>query len=168
MSEIHKLYLLTGSNIEPRLQYLRDANSLIELHIGEILQASAVYESAPWGFEATENFLNQVVLVNTGFSPEQVLKRLLLIEKQMGRIRNDKGYSSRTIDIDILYYDLKVIEQPNLIIPHPRLHLRKFTLLPLTELAGEMIHPILGLSHIDLLARIKEHDEVTKFEEPNQ
>lgn len=168
MADIHTLYLLTGSNIEPRLHYLKDANSFIELHIGEILQESAVYESAPWGFEASENFLNQVLLVKTAITPEEVLKRVFLIEKLMGRNRNDKGYNSRTIDIDILYYDRQVIEQPNLMIPHPRLHLRKFTLLPLTELAGEMIHPLLGLSHIELLAGSKDNDEVMKYEEPKQ
>jgi 2-amino-4-hydroxy-6-hydroxymethyldihydropteridine diphosphokinase len=159
----NSLYLLTGSNIEPRLEYLHEANKLIDSHIGAIIARSSVYESAPWGFEAREYFLNQVIQVETEKAAEEVLSLILKIERQMGRVRRDQGYESRVIDIDILYFNDEVIKTDGLEIPHPRLHLRRFTLLPLAEIAAELIHPSLQLSNKDLLAQCPEDPSIQVF-----
>jgi 2-amino-4-hydroxy-6-hydroxymethyldihydropteridine diphosphokinase len=159
----NSLYLLTGSNIEPRLEFLDEANRLIETFIGAIMARSSVYESAPWGFEAPGRFLNQVVKVESEHEAEEVLSMVLGIERQMGRVRRNQGYESRVIDIDVLYFNDEVIKTGGLEIPHPRLHLRRFTLLPLTEIAGDFMHPSLQLSNKDLLTQCPEDPSIQIF-----
>ena len=124
---------------------------MISLKIGIIKKQSGVYESESWGFEADCHFLNQVILVRSQLSPENLLKCILNIEKYLGRQRNEAGYTSRTIDIDILYYGSRIIKKDHLTVPHPRLHERKFTLAPLVEIAANLIHPVLKKSNKELL-----------------
>ncbi|OQX72945.1 MAG: 2-amino-4-hydroxy-6-hydroxymethyldihydropteridine diphosphokinase [Bacteroidetes bacterium 4484_249] len=139
MSEV---LLLTGGNTGNRMKLLSDAADLINNEIGSIIQTSSVYETEPWGFECKNPFLNQVVKLKTELSPQEVLEKILNIEKSLGRKRNSSNYESRLIDIDILFYDdLQIIEE-KLQIPHPRLHERKFALIPLTEIAGSFVHPV--------------------------
>lgn len=124
---------------------------MISEKAGTILQRSAIYESEPWGFEDDTPFLNQVVEISTELSPALLLEQLLTIETRLGRIRPfdgcgcsvQEGYSSRNIDIDILFYGQKLVFTEQLMIPHPRLHERKFTLVPLHEIAPGFIHPLL-------------------------
>jgi len=148
---LNKVFLLFGSNIEPRLSFLQKAERGVADLIGKICQLSSVYESDPWGFQADQRFLNRVVIVETDLSPQEVLKRVLSIESKIGRKRHKNGYSSRQIDIDILYFNEANIEEPGLIIPHPGIPVRRFTLVPLVEIAENFIHPVLKQSHAELL-----------------
>lgn len=159
----HQAYILLGSNLGNRTQHLQQARILLESNCGELMRESSIYESPPWGFDAEQSFLNQVVEIETDHRPAELLTKLLTIEKQMGRERNGSGYSSRIIDLDILYYDSIVLNEPLLSIPHPRLHLRRFTLLPLAEIAAGFVHPLLKLTNAELLKKTVDFSEVKPF-----
>ncbi|MFA8450571.1 MAG: 2-amino-4-hydroxy-6-hydroxymethyldihydropteridine diphosphokinase [Bacteroidales bacterium] len=136
-----KSFLLLGGNQGNRTELIQQAELFITQLTGTIVQKSLIYESEAWGFKAENNFLNSVVEIETNLSPEKLLETVLGIEDKLGRKRSGEGYSSRTMDIDILFYDNLIIKTPTLTIPHPRLHLRKFTLLPLAEIAPNYTHP---------------------------
>ncbi len=159
----HQAYILLGSNLGDRTQHLQKARIMLGLNCGGMLRESGIYESSPWGFDAKQSFLNQVVEIETDHRPAELLTKLLTIEKQMGRERNGSGYSSRIIDLDILYYDSIVLNEPLLSIPHPRLHLRRFTLLPLVEIAADFVHPRLKLTNAELLKKTVDFSEVKPF-----
>lgn len=159
----HQAYILLGSNLGDRTQHLQQARAMLELNCGKLLRESSIYESPPWGFDAEQSFLNQVLKIETDQSPAELLTRLLSIEKQMGRERNGSAYSSRIIDLDILYYESLVLNEPLLSIPHPRLHLRRFTLLPLAEIAADFVHPLLNLTNAELLKKTVDFSEVKPF-----
>lgn len=146
-----KVILLLGSNLGNRKQFLDKSMELIKSEVGSVLKVSSVYESEPWGFNSNNLFLNQAIIVETTYQPQTILKKLQKIEKELGRKIKSQTYQNRTIDIDILFYDKMQLESKNLIIPHPELHLRKFTLIPLIEIAGDYIHPVLG-QRLDMLA----------------
>lgn len=150
---VKQVFLSLGSNLGHRQTYLACALLETEKHIGRILKRSPVYETHSWGFKSEEQFLNQVILVECDKEPEEILQEINNIEKQCGRIRHEaEAYSSRTLDIDILYYGNLVYHSGKLIIPHPRLQYRKFVLQPLNDLDPEFIHPLLGKSNRQLLA----------------
>jgi len=152
MDETEKVVLLLGSNIEPREKFLKDAVSLLEEEMGRATIVSEVYESEPWGFEAQTSFYNMAVVFETRKEPEEVLDLCLKTEKTLGRERSgNKGYVSRTMDVDIIYFGNRVINSKRLTVPHPRLHLRRFTLLPLAETVPELIHPLLNKNQKKLL-----------------
>ncbi len=167
MGNKKEVYLLTGSNIKPRKSFLRDARLEIGNRIGDIIDQSSVYESTAWGFESNTDFLNQVLMVRSTLSAYEILSEILQIEKNLGRIRVDRNYSSRTIDIDILYFGSEIIKSNDLIIPHPRLHERKFTLMPLAEVAGNFTHPVLHLTNKELLEQTGDIGEVWIFKNEN-
>ncbi len=146
-----RVYLLLGSNIGNRKETLSKAYKLIVQNTGVILSSSGVYESAAWGFKSNNHFLNQVLLIETEYSPQHLLSEILNIENILGRVRKSKHYESRVIDIDILLYDDKIVEDINLKIPHPRLHQRNFALVPLVEIAGEFIHPVFNKTIKEIL-----------------
>jgi 2-amino-4-hydroxy-6-hydroxymethyldihydropteridine diphosphokinase len=154
---------LTGSNIEPRLTHLRKAKSEIRNRLGELKMTSSIYESEPWGFETDDAFLNQVVAVDSAEPSEEVLKIILGIESEMGRTRRGNGYSSRIIDIDILYFGDDNVKQENLVLPHPRMHLRRFTLEPLVEIAPGFVHPILKKTNRELLNECNDVVKVWRY-----
>ena len=156
------VYLLLGSNLGDRLQVLLAAGELIAIQIGNIVAESSIYETAPWGVLDQPSFLNQVVEVETDLSPEEVLRVILDIEHELGRVRYER-WGARVIDIDILYFNNLVLDSARLTIPHPRLHERRFTLIPLAELAPLFIHPILNKSTLHLLADCPDNSEVTIF-----
>ncbi len=161
MSKMVKTVLLLGSNIEPRLTFLNRALSLLEEEMGKAVAISEVYESEPWGFEADTSFYNQAVMFETDKPAGEILNICMKTEAALGRKRgNTEVYTSRTIDVDILYFGNRVIKTKNLVIPHPRLHLRRFTLMPLTEIAAEMIHPLLNKTQKELLTMCPDHSEV--------
>lgn len=147
----HIIFLEIGGNIEDRLEYLIKTKKKIENHIGKIQLSSSIYESPPWGFEAEHNFLNQCLKVETILNPSALLKEMLRIEEELGRVRNSNNYESRTVDIDLLFYEDQQIKNASLEVPHPRMHLRKFVLLPLCEIAADFSHPILNKSIKNLL-----------------
>ncbi len=126
-----------------KTQSILDAKKQISSQIGEIKKTSSFYESEPWGFNSSEWFINCVIEIKTPLTAIEVLQKLLEIESCLGRVRNpnEKGYSSRIIDLDMLFFNDEIICNPNLEIPHPRLHLRKFTMMPLVEIYPNFVHP---------------------------
>src|SRR3954468_19048602 len=127
---MNKAYLLTGGNEGDKYQNMQQARTNIEHICGHILQVSSLYETAPWGKTDQPDFLNQVLLIETQWNPQELLKTILQIEEKGGRIRKIKN-APRTIDIDILFYNHLVLEETGLTIPHPRIAERRFVLEPL-------------------------------------
>lgn len=158
-----KVFLGLGTNLGDRESNIIEAVKYIEEHIGKVLNSSSVYETAPWGFEAENDFFNMVVYVETRHSPAELLKEITRIESIMGRERNQDRYSSRVIDIDILLYDDLIIEEKGLKIPHRLIHERKFVLVPLNELAPDLIHPVYGKSISVLLERCRDRSKILKL-----
>ena len=160
--------LLLGSNLGERYRMLRDACSLIGKHAGKITKHSSVYESKPWGFQDENQFLNQVVIVETVLEPATLLKTLQHIEDELGKVRRGQGesYSSRLIDIDILFYHDEIIQTKDLTIPHKLLHRRRFTLLPLSEIKGDLVHPVFNKTISQLLSECPDDSEVRKTKSP--
>lgn len=135
-------YLSLGSNQGDKLKNLQEAIHKIAENIGAIQKISSVYETGSWGYEG-EDFYNICISVSTYLQPESLLKKLLIIEKELGRKRNKtKQYSDRRIDIDILLFDNEIVFSKDVIIPHPRMLDRKFVLVPLVEIAKNTLHPI--------------------------
>ncbi|PCJ89508.1 MAG: 2-amino-4-hydroxy-6-hydroxymethyldihydropteridine diphosphokinase [Flavobacteriales bacterium] len=153
-------YLLLGGNLGVRVETLAMTVELIEKRIGQAAKKSSIYETEPWGFQHENKFLNQVIKVKTALLPIELLTKILKIEKQLGRTRNKSQYSARTIDIDILFYNNIIISEKNLQIPHPRLHERKFALVPLCEIASDLFHPILKKSIKKLLENCGDNSQV--------
>ena len=151
MSE--KAYILLGSNMGDREHILDKACCMIAISCGDIIMKSAIYESEPWGFTSEQWFLNQVILVDVACSAHELMECLLSIESLLGRERTSKnGYSSRPIDLDVLYFWDAIINDDFITVPHPRLHLRRFTLLPLCDIAPDFLNPVFNKSNSQLLA----------------
>jgi len=163
---MNKAYLLLGSNLDDRKGLIRKAVQLISVRIGTIIQTSSLYESEPWGFSSDTNFLNQVVYIRTDLSPSVLLREILAVEKDLGRIRSNgrQGYSSRTIDIDILFYNEEIIREEHLNIPHPGIPVRMFALVPLCELNESFVHPVCQKTLGLLKAECTDRTEVVKYE----
>ena len=137
-----KLYILLGGNLGDKQKVFSDARARLNQQVGIITNHSAIYETEPWGFESDDIFWNQVLEISTAFSPEEVLTQTQHIERELGRIRKANQYDSRIIDIDILFFGDQIIKTENLVVPHPRVQERKFALVPLSEIAPELIHPV--------------------------
>src|SRR5690348_10402430 len=148
-------FLLTGGNLGDRFFNLQTAKELIEKDCGKIIKESSVYQTAAWGFTKQPDFYNQALQLQTNFSPEELMQKLLAIEKNMGRERNIK-MGPRIIDIDILLMDDFIISSSLITIPHPRLQERKFALTPLAEIAPDIMHPVLHQSIKQLLTVCKD------------
>lgn len=160
----HKTYISLGSNMGDTFQNLQKAVDFIFEHIGSVLKISPVYETASWGFEA-DDFLNAVILVQTRFSPKKVLRELLIIETKLGRVRNEEsGYQSRSIDLDVLYFDDEVLDSENLKLPHPQLHKRRFVLQPLVDIAAELMDPVQQKSAAQLLENCEDDTKMQKMQ----
>ena len=147
---MNQTYLLIGGNLGNRQKNLEKAGQLITAKAGQVGKSSSLCETEAWGIRDQPAFLNQVIFLFTKLDPRQLLSTILDIEHQMGRERTQK-FGPRAIDIDILFYNDAIIDEPGLTIPHPQLHLRKFTLEPLYEIAPSFIHPVLNKSISDLL-----------------
>lgn len=157
------VFLGIGTNLGNREVNLKKAIGRIEEFIGPVLQYSSVYKTEPWGFQTDDEFLNQVVRVETVLTPSGLLGRILMIESLLGRVRSRQRYSSRLIDIDILLYEDLILDSETLKIPHPLMYDRKFVLIPLCEIASEMIHPALKKTIAELLEICKDKSEVKKY-----
>jgi 2-amino-4-hydroxy-6-hydroxymethyldihydropteridine diphosphokinase len=156
--------ILLGSNMGDREGVLQSAIAEIVKHCGTVSIQSSIYETEPWGFQGENDFLNQVIIIKTSLTPTELLHKLLEIEISLGRKRkNSSAYISRNIDLDILYYASMVVQTGVLSIPHPRLHLRRFTLVPLCELLPDFIHPVLQKSHSELLQTLDDSSPVKLF-----
>jgi 2-amino-4-hydroxy-6-hydroxymethyldihydropteridine diphosphokinase len=154
-------YISTGSNVGDRFAALSLAREALNSKAGIVIRHSSVYETEPWGFRTETNFLNQVLVLQTSLSPSKLMRVILDIEKEMGRKRNLLGYEPRIIDIDILLYGKDVIGTHSLHIPHPRMHQRKFVLVPLAEIAPELVHPVSKQKISEILQNVQDNCFVT-------
>lgn len=154
------LYLSLGSNLGDRKALLNEALKEIEQEIGMVFAQSSFYETEPWGFNSDHFFLNIVVGVRTRLEPSEILEKSKEIEKRMGREPVVKGtYEDRPIDIDLLFYGKEIMHDTSLILPHPRLHLRRFVLDPLNEIAPDFMHPELNKTIRELRNELLSEEE---------
>ena len=160
---IHILYLLLGSNLGNKKKNIDDALEMINKRIGLVSNTSSLYETEPWGFTSEDYFLNMAAKVNTLLSPEEVLQQVNNIELVYGRKRQGMGYESRTLDIDILFYDDLILSTGALNIPHPHIAERKFVLVPLNEITKDLIHPVSGNTITELILTCPDSKKVRKL-----
>lgn len=151
-----------GSNLGDRLEHIKTALMKLRKCFGEEKIISSVYETEPWGVKNHPDYLNAVVCFFIQNEPHAVLKIIAEIENSGGRKRQDNDILPRTIDIDILFYGKKIINEPQLIVPHPKIEFRKFILLPLSEIMYDFIHPVIGQSIAHLLEGCNDFSEVRK------
>ncbi len=154
-------YLLIGGNLGNRPVYLQQAIDQIEASCGIILRRSSVYETAAWGNTDQPSFYNQALVVETMLEPAHLIRQLLSIEEAMGRKRDIK-MGPRIIDLDILLIDDLIIQSPALVLPHPALPQRRFALVPLAEVAPELVHPVLHKTISQLLDECTDELNVQK------
>jgi 2-amino-4-hydroxy-6-hydroxymethyldihydropteridine diphosphokinase len=161
-------YLCLGGNIGDREKSIDLALLKISEQVGEISLKSEIYETEAWGVINQQAYLNQCIEVKTNLTSLELINILLFIEKDLGRERTlNIIYESRTIDIDILFFNNDIINQSQLIVPHPRLHLRNFVLIPLHEIAANYLHPVLNKTIFNLLSDCNDISEVIHFKTIN-
>ena len=158
-------YILLGSNMGDKLTLLNNAIEIIGSRCGKVIKKSSLYESEPWGFDAEQNFINQAICVETELSAHKLLRELLSIEIELGRDRRRhyETYVSRPIDLDVIYYGEMINDDRELILPHPRLHLRRFVLEPLCEISSDFIHPVFNVTNKELLDRCEDEGIVVRY-----
>lgn len=157
------VYLLVGTNLGKRLNNIINAQASIVEQLGEITACSHIYETEAWGYSSANSFYNQALQIKTNLSPSDLMSKIKEIENKNGKIRNHPGrYVDRTLDIDILFYGSMVINHNGLIIPHPLLHLRKFVLAPLNEIAPDLLHPVLNKKIKQLLTECRDKNTIKK------
>ncbi len=154
---MRKIYLSIGSNKGNRYSFIKEALRLIRKDIGKVFLISKTYETKSWGFHS-DDFINICIMIKSELLPAELLNKLKNIEVRIGRIRNSTEISAREIDIDILFYSDEIVDQKNLMIPHPRLHLRNFVLYPLNDIASDFVHPILIKPINELLEECRDND----------
>lgn len=152
-------YIEIGGNLGDRLLLLKKAKQMIAAQGCQIIAESSIYETPPWGFYAKQNFYNQVLKVSTPKRPDDLLMNLQQIEEQLGRVRSGNRFASRTMDIDILFFNNEIITDKDIHIPHERLHLRNFVLIPLNELAPTFLHPVLHKTIAELLKECPDNSD---------
>ena len=155
-------YILLGTNMGDREINLALSIQKINTYCGNVEESSSLYETAPWGYLEQDSFLNQVIVLQTSLSPKDLMLKLLEIEKEVGRIREFK-FGPRIIDLDILLMDNLIVNEDIVTIPHPELHNRLFTLIPLAEVAASLIHPVLNKTVKDLQLCCNDNGHVQKF-----
>jgi len=160
-----KVVLLLGGNQGNRFGLLRKAERLLSNNIGLIVSKSSIYESEPWGFNGENNFLNQIVVVQTEKSALEILSIIHSIENLCGRVRNGNHWESRTMDIDILFFNDEIIKTEELTVPHIQIPNRLFTIIPLVEIDSGFVHPKLQVSMNELLRKCKDKSVVKLFNE---
>lgn len=158
-------YLILGSNSGDKEALLSHAITLLEQKLGQIIATSSIYETAAWGYTSENSYLNQALSIETAHSPLELLHITQQIEKSLGRTSKSVNeiYTDRPIDIDILFYDNKVVNHPELTIPHPHICERRFVLVPIYEIAPELRHPIREKTISQLLDSCDDKLAVTKL-----
>ena len=159
---MNQAYLSLGSNLGNRFEMISKAISLLNSLAGKVETVSSFFESAPWGNTDQPGFINTALLLNTKFSAEELMTIILSIEKGLGRERNKK-WEPRTIDIDIIYFNHEIVTTENLTIPHPYMHQRKFVLMPMVEIAFDLIHPVFEKNSYELLNQCNDTLAVEKI-----
>ena len=162
--QVNNAYFLLGSNLGNRVEMLQNAAQLLQDKLGAITSQSAIYETAPWGITDQPTFLNQVIVIPTQKRPIALLRCIRETEEALGRVRHQK-WGSRLIDVDLLYDGDIVLKMPELVVPHPYIQERRFTLVPLVEIAPKLVHPSLLLTQLQLLEKCMDNSEVVRFEE---
>jgi 2-amino-4-hydroxy-6-hydroxymethyldihydropteridine diphosphokinase len=156
----HQVYIGIGSNVGNKKENFMEAvNRLTKLPDTKVVKESSLYESEPLG-DAKDWFVNGAVEIETRFKPDMLLKKFKNIERAMGRKKVKKRWGSRIIDLDILLYDSAIVKKKSLRIPHPEMPKRKFVLIPLSEIAPQVIHPELGVTISELLINVKDDKKV--------
>src|SRR5258706_9683310 len=140
---MNRTYLLIGSNVGNRINNIETATNLLQQQIGKIIKRSSVYETDAWGNTSQPDFLNQAILIETSLNADDCMQQIFSIENKMGRVRTKKN-DPRIIDVDILFFNDEIINEPDLAIPHPQIQNRKFVLIPMNEISPELIHPALN------------------------
>ena len=167
----HSLILLTGCNIEPKRELLIRAAELLHQRVGRVVAHSDIYLTEAWGFEADELFANMALELQTTLEPLEVLDLTQAIEQELGRDRvkeqeqkaaSGERYCSRTMDIDLMFYDDQVIQSERLTVPHPLMQEREFALRPMAEIAPHRLHPTLGQSIEQMLEDIEKNNDKTR------
>lgn len=157
----HRVYIAIGSNLgKKKGNYLEALTRVAKIPNTKISKESSLYESEPLG-DSKEWYVNGVIEIQTELRPEMLIKKCKNIERAMGRKKVRKRWGARVIDLDILLYDVLSLEKKNLKIPHPELHKRKFVLIPLSEIAPQVIHPLLGATISELLVSVKDDKRVS-------
>ena len=156
-----RVCLSLGSNLGPRETYLRKALQALDKELGSLVKCSSFYETLPWGFSSDSLFLNAAACFDTLLSPEEVLAVTQQIEKSLGRKEKSRQgqYADRCIDIDILLYDDRVMQTPDMILPHPHMAERMFVLEPLAEIMPHILHPLLKKTILQLKEELAERSE---------
>ena len=147
------VYLLLGSNLGNRKEVLDKAIEMLSQTVGIIISQSKDYETKPWGVTDQPDFLNLALTINTELKPLEILEQTQAIENQLGRVRKEK-WGARLIDIDIMFYGNEIIDELNLKVPHPLMQERDFALIPLAEIAPDLVHPVLGKTVLELQASL--------------
>jgi 2-amino-4-hydroxy-6-hydroxymethyldihydropteridine diphosphokinase len=157
----HQVYIGIGSNVGNKKEnFLEALGRMAKLPDTKIVKESSLYDSEPLG-DSKEWYVNGAIEIETKFKPDALLKKFKNIERAMGRKKVKKRWGARIIDLDILLYDALVMKKKNLRIPHPEMPTRKFVLVPLSEIAPQVIHPELGVTISELLANVKDDKRVT-------
>jgi 2-amino-4-hydroxy-6-hydroxymethyldihydropteridine diphosphokinase len=166
MFHMAEVYIALGTNLGDREANLSSALAELggRVHIGK---RSPVYQTEPWGVTEQPRFLNMVVSGETDLPPEELLHFLKGIERGIGRTGGIR-YGPRVIDLDVLFYGDDIIEDKELVIPHPRIAERRFVLVPLADIAASFVHPVLGATVRDLLARSPDDGSVIPYNPPSQ
>lgn len=154
------IILLLGGNLGDRYGYLQRAKAAIQCRIGELMEMSAIYETACWGGDQQPDYLNQALRIHSRLLPEQVLDEALRIETQLGRVRT-RMWEPRVMDIDLIFYDRLIYHSERLILPHPRIAVRRFVLMPLAEIIPDYIHPVHQQTIVELLNRCTDTSAVS-------
>ncbi|MCT4600294.1 MAG: 2-amino-4-hydroxy-6-hydroxymethyldihydropteridine diphosphokinase [Marinifilaceae bacterium] len=155
--------ILLGGNLGNRVEIMKKTINLLNEKLGDLINESAYYETEAWGFESDNLFLNKVVVYDTSLNPKEALLVCQDVEKQLGRLRHKERYTSRNIDVDILFFDDLILDTPDLIIPHPRIQLRRFVLKPLLEIDPDYVHPVLNKNIRTLLNECTDISMVEKI-----
>jgi len=159
----HQVYIGVGSNIGNKKEnFLEALDRLAKLPDTKILKESSLYESEPLG-DAKDWYVNGAIEIETKFKPDMLLQKFKNIERAMGRKKVKKRWGARIIDLDILLYDTAIVKKKNLRIPHPEMASRKFVLVPLSEIAPQVVHPELGVTISELLINVKDDKKIHLF-----
>lgn len=154
------VFFSIGGNLGDRMALIEETFDFIDFNIGDVIIKSKVYETSAWGMpEGTPPFLNQILGVKTSLSLEQIAKEIEEIDEYYGRQRNGDGYQNREMDVDVLYYKNEIHESP-LVVPHSKLAERAFILIPLAEIAPELVNPSNGLTTSEMLKKCSDSAEV--------